>query len=324
MQKKNSLKAIVLYGILPLLLVTLMIPVIIQTSSASTNDELRTLDGYPYLKYPSIIPVGIMTPETSGTLKNEYDVVYDVLDGLNDEYGPHLSIYRKVGSYASESGLRYLLKYTERTHISSHGQYHSTYKSGIELSDGYIYASDVNYWSISSPQSDLLFLSACQSLGYSSHTESTLASTICSKSSVDMVIGYNDVVDAYSAMYIAHKFWWFLTRAAEPYGGFNGQTSFNSAITAIAGHIAGLEAAASFGAAAVVAAAFAAVLGPVGVLVGAFLGELAEQALQHMIVGDWIELQEDTKNALEYYGESNVPELVWTGGGDPWGDDWTH
>ncbi len=322
MRKKNNLRVIVLYGILPLLLVsTIIIPVIFQSTIVDARTNESTLDGYSLLKWSPIIPIGILTPESSGHLKDEYDVVYDVLDGLNDDFGTHISIYRKAGSSATEYGLKYLLRYTERTHVSSHGQYHSTYKSGVDLYNGYIYSSDVNYWSISSPKSDLLFLSACESLGYNGHTESSLASSICSKSSVDMVVGYNDVVDAYSATYIAHKFWWFLTRAAEPYGGFDGHTSFNLAQASCQGHIDGLEAAASLGASAIIALAGAAVGGEVGLLLGAILGELAEQALLELTAGDWIELQQDTHDAFEYYGEVYVPELVWTGGGDPWGKD---
>ncbi len=315
------MKIVTFYLVLPVIIVAAFIlPFANYPQSSSHRQDMVAPRGYNYLKYIPTIPLGLMTPEYSGVLRDEVDVVTDVLLGLNEGYGNLIELHLKIGSTATEYGLKTLLRVTERTHVSSHGQYSSSMgSSGVQLYDGYVYASDVSAWSISNPMSDLLFLSACNRMGYDGHTESTLAMEIKRVTSVDMVIGYNNVVDSYSSVYIAHKFWWYLTRAAEPYGGFDGHTSFDMAKDACQNHIYAMEAVAVGGAVVLIAWIwnyFAAES-----ILAAILGEIAENALMLMTIGTWLNLQQQTCDALEYYGETEVPPLVWTGGGDPWGDD---
>lgn len=320
-KKRSSMKIVTFYLVLPVIIVAAFIlPFANYPQSSSHRQDMVASRGYNYLKYTPTIPLGLMTPEYSGVLRDEVDVVADVLLGLNEGYGNLIELYLKIGSTATDYGLKTLLRVTERTHVSSHGEYNPQKRSGIELYyDDMVYAQDVTSWTLINPKSDLLFLSACESLGYDGHTESTLAQAFTLVSSVDMVIGYNDVVDSYSSVYIAHKFWWYLTRAAEPYGGFDGHTSFDMAKDACQNHIYAMEAVAVMGAVVLIAWIwnyFAAES-----ILAAILGEIAENALMLMTIGTWLNLQQQTCDALEYYGETEVPPLVWTGGGDPWGDD---
>ncbi len=319
--QNSSKKVCVLYFLLPLMLAAIVLPHIVNISGSLMVHQHDKLSGYPFLKYAPIIPLGAMTPETSGDLKSEYDVVVDVWQQLNSNYGTHVSIYKTAGTYADQSRLRSYLTVTERTHVSSHGVYSSQNGPGIQLASGWLYSAQVDGWSLSSPKSDLLVLSACNSLGYSNHADQSLAQAIVSKSSVAMVVGYRDVVDAYSATYFAHKFWWFMVSAAEPYGGFDGETSFDLAKAALYNHIESIKLVAGLGAPAFLAAIGYLLASLPGGIVGAVLGEIVEIALVNLFVGAWVDLQEQTLNSLDFYWVGSVAELRWTGGGHPGGGD---
>ena len=308
-----------MYIVLPIILVVGLQQSLGFIVMNMNHNEEYGLKNYPFLKGSAIIPLGSMTPDTNGVNKDEHDVVVDVWQQLNDNYGPHINVYTATGIYASIGKLKTYLSTTRMTHVSAHGKYSNSNGPQIILADGTLNWKTIGKWHLYSPQCKLLVLSACNSGGHDNVADHSLAQMIAEKSKVDMVVDYRDVVDAYSVIYFVHKFWWFMVSSRQPYGGFDAATSFRLAKNALQSHLDTIEQLGGKSVAALLALVGGEFAGPVGAVVGAILGELLEDGIAALTYGPWLDLQRQTLNALDYYLKpgASAPILSWKGSGDP-------
>ncbi len=215
---------VVIYVLIPLILITPFLPMLVnlhQRNIIAANQQ-------DILLYPLVIQrtMGLMTPcEPSDRVYNDYEAVLKVLDEIP---AACLQKLLAVNENATIVALKDLLSITDRLHVAAHGVWSSD-KSIIYFNNQELTKNTINSWTFSGYRCKLILLSACNSMGHDGTKDNTLASRIMSKSGVQQVIGYKDVVDAGGAAIFASLFWTAHLWQNEDAGGTSSDDAYNKA-----------------------------------------------------------------------------------------------
>ncbi|NWF96089.1 MAG: CHAT domain-containing protein [Candidatus Thorarchaeota archaeon] len=192
----------VIYVVIPLILLTAFLPVMVYVQQHEMAMQMQQ----DVLLYPKAIQhsMGLMTPvSSSDAVHKDYEAVKAVLDQIPDAC---ISDKLAEGAAATIAKFQSFLSSTVRLHVAAHGNW-SAGESSVQLYDGQLKRSEVVKWSFQGFSCRLVVLSACNSMGHDGVQDNNLPTAIMSKSGVQQVIGYKDIVDAGGAALFASLFW---------------------------------------------------------------------------------------------------------------------
>ncbi|MBD3159319.1 MAG: hypothetical protein GF309_11065 [Candidatus Lokiarchaeota archaeon] len=237
MFRETRAKLYAIYVVLPLVIMSFVIyGFYLVNENPRTHNQRKPLTlGIP--------EAGLIAPSTKRD--HHYDAYLGAkaaLDFYNDFYAESsssldipITIKKAVGSSATHSRLRSYLSTTDRVHISSHGELTNT-GPNVDMYGADLNPRVVDYWSHVNGECELVFISACNSLGPGNGIVDTrLAEGIKDKTNVRMVIGYTGEVALDAAAFLAINFWYEHTAGLRipyhdtPTGGYDGATAFSRA-----------------------------------------------------------------------------------------------
>jgi len=237
MFRETRAKLYAIYVVLPLIIVSSVIYgfYLVNENPRTHNQRKPVTLGNP--------EAGLIAPSTEND--HHYDAYLGTkaaLEFYNDFYADSsssldipITIKKAVGSSATLSRLKSYLSTTDRVHISSHGETTNAGPS-IDMSGTDLDPSRVRLWSGINGECELVFISACNSLGPGNGIVDTrLAESIKDKTNVLMVIGYTGEVALDAAAFLAMNFWYEHTAGLRipyhdtPTGGYDGATAFSRA-----------------------------------------------------------------------------------------------
>jgi len=331
---KNGI--IVCYVFLPLLLVSMALPLVQPLYRGGNTCQEHTSP--PTLAY--VATVGLLSTDSTAEVNYVHEGVELAFETYNDIYGDYygpsynwpIGVKKAVGPSATIAKLKTFLATTDRVHVACHGEYRHDTGPEITLYDSSLNAQKIQKWSCIQSNCLLVFFSACYSLGRGhGDIDNRLATAIKDRTDVRMVIGYSGEVDVLAATLLAMNFWWSHiaglrnhyssgTGWSEGFGGYSGATSFARARYLLEEMIEDLEDGTIFIVSVLAGVAAGYIAGPLGGVAGAFLsetfGNILGDKISASIYGAWIQACENALSAFVKIDNGEyVPSLTPVSGG---------
>jgi len=300
-------KLIVVYVMLPLLILSFsMGAIMFFTNSNNNGSDIRSLRAFSTLS----IPVSLISHDVSGELYNEMNSVKDMFVEYNQEYGSRLGINVATGYAATLATMQNYISTTQRMHLSGHGTWNSAEGPKITMHNAFLTYDEVDQWNIQDGLCRFIYLSACDSMGHDGILDTDLANTLRSRTSVEAVIGFKDIVGIFGATLLSQSFWSFhVTYSC--IGGISTDSSYTDTADRIQFKINLIEAGGSIILGVAIEILMDCAESGVGsAFIGELLSEITNVALMTVLVGQI----QHALDSWELIG-SNVPGLYWSTGG---------
>ncbi|MCF2135954.1 MAG: hypothetical protein K9W43_01830 [Candidatus Thorarchaeota archaeon] len=226
---QSRTKVFSIYVAIPLVVLSFLVSTFVFVEAATTQQRIMDNARVAAFRTLSVSkhPLGLMSYDSSGDLYKEMNSVKGVFDEQNDrnlqQYGETpLTISVAKGSYATLATLKSYLNSKERVHVASHGYIDSKietlpngettiikYPAVRMHGDQDFSVQEIKKWGTINGRCQLLYLSACYSMGSSSNgaINNRLAQAIFDKTNVYTILGFKGPVDILAATILSQKFW---------------------------------------------------------------------------------------------------------------------